>query len=269
MNARKQIIFFLVCTFFLSWAYEAFIITSGGVKNFGILGLVALMWIPGLVSLIQRIFLKLGFADIGLHVGGRKFYFYAVIIPLVLSLGVNLLSELFDIRGFELISGEKLGRAIPLVGISLVLGIFGATGEELGWRGFLLPKMIEAKITKPYLMSGIIWALWHLPIVVFGGYYMHGSPLLIAIAYASSIIAMNFIVCDLRVLSGSIWVAIAFHSAHNFLFQLAVPNLLFTKSGSRIDLWEVVGADCGFLVAVLYVVAYLVFKRWVAHVRPS
>ena len=72
---------------------------------------------------------------------------------------------------------------------------------------------------------------------------------------------MNFVICDLRVRSGSVWVAVVFHAAHNFLFQLAIPNLVFTKPGPRIELWETIGADCGFLVAAGYALAYWLIRR--------
>ena len=177
MGARGQVLTFLVCVFLVSWSYEAFIITSGGVKNFGILGLVALMWLPGLISIIQRFISSVGFADVGFRFGTPKFYAYAIAIPFVLAVAVNVLSTLLDIRGFELIAGEKLGQAVPMILIALALGLVGAIGEELGWRGFLLPKMIEARLPNAYLWSGVIWALWHLPIVVLGGYYARKSAL--------------------------------------------------------------------------------------------
>jgi membrane protease YdiL (CAAX protease family) len=51
------------------------------------------------------------------------------------------------------------------------LGLIGAFGEELGWRGFLLPKMVGARILHPYFVSGLVWAGWHLPLIAFGDLY--------------------------------------------------------------------------------------------------
>lgn len=155
-SARKQIFIFLGFVFILSWSYEAFIILSGGVKNFGLLGLIVMMWIPGLISVLQRIISKVGFGDVGFRKGPAKFYLYAVAVPLIIALVVNLISVVLEIRGFEFIATENLNKAIPIIVMTLVLGIVGALGEELGWRGFLLPKMHEAKILNSYLWSGVI-----------------------------------------------------------------------------------------------------------------
>ena len=262
MNLRSQIFIFVVSTLAVSWGYEAFILTHGGVKTFGLIGLVALMWIPGALSIAFRIIFRTGFGDVGFSLGKLKFYVYGILVPIALAVFTNLISSVFDIRHFEFVDQSKLPRAMPMVAMSLVFGVIGALGEELGWRGYLLPKMVAARISKPYLLSGLIWAAWHLPIITLGDYYAGNDHFLIAIAYALSIVAMGFLMSELRMQSGSVWVATAFHASHNFFFQLVVPNLFFTKLGNRSDLWEIVGGDCGFTVALLYTFAFLLYKRF-------
>ncbi|UCC50697.1 MAG: CPBP family intramembrane metalloprotease [Anaerolineaceae bacterium] len=51
-----------------------------------------------------------------------------------------------------------------------------ALGEEIGWRGFMVPQL--AKLTsfnKTALIGGVIWGIWHVPIIIFGG-YNNGAP---------------------------------------------------------------------------------------------
>src|ERR1700689_1899705 len=44
-------------------------------------------------------------------------------------------------------------------------------GEEIGWRGFLVPELAKRfSFTSTAVLSGVIWALWHVPIIVFAGY---------------------------------------------------------------------------------------------------
>lgn len=241
-NSRHHVLVFTLVTLILSWSYETYIIFNGGVKAFGLGGLVLLMWIPGLVSIAYRALSKIGFGDTGFKLGHVRFFLVAAVIPVILALLTNLVSVPLGMKSFLPIPIEKLAQAIPQVIVILMAGIFGAFGEELGWRGFLVPKLIESGYSRPYLISGIIWALWHLPLVALGGYYSTNAPVLIAIVYTASIISMTFVISELRMRSGSLWVATTMHVSHNFFFQLVFPFLIFSGSGPHADQWDLLGA---------------------------
>lgn len=95
--------------------------------------------------------------------------------PLVMGAGV----------GAYLVAGGTVGStendpgmwwAIPLVfGVVLVVG--GPLGEELGWRGFALPR--AQQVMSPVsatLLVAVVWALWHLPRLTDPGAVQHGVP---------------------------------------------------------------------------------------------
>lgn len=63
----KDILIFLLITFIFSYALEFYVVFNGGVKAFGFFLLTGLMWIPGLVSIVQRLVQKSGFGDVGLR----------------------------------------------------------------------------------------------------------------------------------------------------------------------------------------------------------
>jgi membrane protease YdiL (CAAX protease family) len=257
----KLVVLFICLVLLVSWGYEAFIIVSGGVARFGLAGLVILMWIPGLLSILLRLTLTLGFRDVRFIPGGPRYYLYAVSIPLVLALLTALLCVILDIRQLTLIGLEELQRTVPTFLSLLAIGLFGAFGEELGWRGFLLPKMVAAGIPHPYLASGLVWAVWHLPLIAFGGFYQTTNTFAMAFAYGMSIVAINFVISEMRMRSQSVWVATLLHASHNFFFQLAVPVLVLTESGRRSELWEIVGGDSGIIVAVLYMLTFFLGFR--------
>ena len=54
-----------------------------------------------------------------------------------------------------------------------------AAGEEIGWRGYMLTRLIDAGVPAPVIVSGLIWGLWHVPLIVAGIIYgAHPSPAL-------------------------------------------------------------------------------------------
>lgn len=269
MSDRNQALVFIVSVLAISWGFEALIIANGGVRNFGPLWIVALMCIPGALSIVLRLILKSGFGDVGFRIGKGRYYLYAVAVPLLLAILAGFISAALDIRNFSPVSPEQLAQLSPALLSVLGLGLIGAFGEELGWRGFLLPKMISGGVKRPYLVSGLVWASWHLPLIAFGGFYQADNALLLALIYGVGIIAMSFFFSDLRVRSGSVWVAAIVHAAHNFFFQFAVPVLLLTAPGSRSDLWDMVTGDTGLSIAVLYASTYLIFRHVVRRHRIS
>lgn len=255
-NKRLALLFVLV-VLVTSWSYEALIIFEGGVARFGLTGLVILMWIPGLLSIVFRVVLGLGFEDVRFIVGSPRYYGYALLTPLTLALITGMLCVILDIRKLAFIEFHALREMAPIALTVLAFGLFGALGEELGWRGYLLPKMMAGDVPRPYLASGIVWAVWHIPLIAFGGYYQTNNTFIMALAYAFSIVAINFVISELRVRSGSVWVATLFHTSHNFFFQLVVPAFVLARPGRRSGLWEVLSGDSGIIVGVLYATAFL------------
>ncbi|MEQ1761822.1 MAG: CPBP family intramembrane glutamic endopeptidase [Pyrinomonadaceae bacterium] len=102
--------------------------------------------------------------------------------------------------------------------LSIVVAVL-IVGEELGWRGFLLPYLLQrySPVTSS-LIVGIIWAVWHLPNFLIPSFPHYGLPfsafVLMTIAFS-----MLFTWFHLRT-NGSLVVAVIFHAALN-LFSLA------------------------------------------------
>ena len=76
------------------------------------------------------------------------------------------------------------------------MGMIQCFGEELGWRGYLLPKIGE-KLSplSASVFTGVIWGLWHAPIIAMG--YNYGTNNLIA-----GIFAMTVFCTVLGIISG-------------------------------------------------------------------
>lgn len=102
--------------------------------------------------------------------------------------------------------------AIPLA--ALPNGIV-ALGEEIGWRGWLLPRLMPLGTVPALALSGVIWALWHAPLILLG-YNYPSVPGWQALACMSAMcVVVGAVLAWLRLRSGSVWPAALGHGAFN------------------------------------------------------
>ena len=110
-------------------------------------------------------------------------------------------------------------------------GCVTSLGEEIGWRGFLLPELVKVMpFRRAVITSGFIWALWHFPLILFGGYHGHSSMLYSLVCFTVVLVAISFPLSWLRLKSGEVWTCTAFHASHN-LFILKLFNPLTADTG--------------------------------------
>ena len=104
--------------------------------------------------------------------------------------------------------------------------------EEIGWRGLFVPELAKINsFNKTALISGIVWAAWHMPGIFLIDLNSSGTPALYAAAcFAILLIAISFPFAWLTLRSGSLWPAVLLHASHN-LFIYAIFDRL-TRQGS-------------------------------------
>ena len=136
-----------------------------------------------------------------------------------------------------------------------------AAGEEIGWRGYMLTRLIDAKVPRPVLISGIVWALWHMPIILSGQYTVGSRPALSAVMFLIPVIAMTYFISWLRLRTGSVWPAIVFHASWNSVIQG-----VFDRSTASTSIWL---GESGILVAVINIVVVIILVRGTWPVKHS
>lgn len=121
--------------------------------------------------------------------------------------------------------------AIVLLGTVEVIRASATTlGEEIGWRGFFIFELRKVlSFTGVSLFSGIIWATWHWPLIVYYG----GNVLLELSAFYVVIISMSFIMTYYTFKSNSLWPAVIFHAVSNVYIQKIMPELTTKIEGSE------------------------------------
>ena len=88
-------------------------------------------------------------------------------------------------------------------------------GEEFGWRGYLLPKLAPLGGVWAAIITGIIWGLWHAPLIVLDGYNYPGNPPLGVLMMVVFTTALGVIFAWFRFRSGSVWPSTLSHAAFN------------------------------------------------------
>ena len=105
--------------------------------------------------------------------------------------------------------------------LSFLLLLPSVLGEELGWRGFLVPELSKwMPFTGVALVSGLLWSVWHWPMIFMGIYGNEGTPLYFQLlAFTLFIVANSFTPAYLRFKSNSVWTAVIFHMSSNVFLQ--------------------------------------------------
>jgi len=144
--------------------------------------------------------------------------------------------------------------AIILVGTVEVVRASATTlGEEIGWRGFFIYELRKVlSYTGVSIFSGIIWAAWHWPLLV----YYSNNMLLEFITFFTVIISMSFIMTYYTFKSKSLWPAVIFHAVSNVYIQKIMPPLTMKIEGTE----EWLGEN-GIMFAIVTFVFGIYFWR--------
>ena len=119
-------------------------------------------------------------------------------------------------------------QVVQAILISPIVNGLPVLGEEFGWRAYLLPKLMPYGGRKAMLEMGIIWGVWHWPVIFMGyeyGLSYPGAPWLGALIFLWFTFVIGTFLGWLTLQSRSVWPAVIAHSSINGIALLA-PYLL-------------------------------------------
>ncbi len=261
----KQIIIYLLITFGLTYSIEIFLIRpmvgSADIAQayFAQIMVAAVMFLPAVGALVTRLATKEKFTKENLMISLRlkenlKYYglawfgyvlliilgaiLYFLIFPKQFDADMGYVKALFEAQADSAgvtVSAEQIKITIIvqiLMGIFLspFLNFIPCFGEEWGWRGFLLPKMLKRfKVVPALLINGVIWGLWHAPLTMMGHNYgvgYRGFPFLGIFAMCLFCIVMGIILSYVTIKTGSCIPAVIGHGTLN---GFAAVSIYFTS----------------------------------------
>ncbi|MDF2157051.1 type II CAAX endopeptidase family protein [Algoriphagus sp. CAU 1675] len=242
--------------------------SAGNIKS------LVIMWTPGLAALVVSLIHKRSLREIGWGFS-LKWIALGWIIPvtygsisyfIIWLTGVGefpnptFLERAQFTMGFE---SENSGLVILaaffyITLVNLLPSMFLGLGEEIGWRGFLVPelfKRVDFKMTA--IISGLIWAIWHLPGIIQGEYGESSTPLgYRLVCFFLLVISGAIILAWLRIKSGSIWPVAVFHATHNGVIQT-----FFDRLTKYEELTPYFAGEFGIVVPLISMAIALIFLK--------
>ncbi|GGQ27493.1 abortive infection protein [Streptosporangium pseudovulgare] len=164
-------------------------------------------------------------------------------LPLGLITGLNHL-DLAQMSGPRALVGpwvelassspaQILLSGIAAMAVSFAIGLIPCFGEEWGWRGYLLPRLMPLGMWPTLLISGALWAFWHAPLVLRGFNYDDGGIAGMAAMTVSCMLA-GIVLGWLDLSSGSVWPAVIAHSSNN-TFAVLITSGLGANAAVQVD----------------------------------
>jgi len=265
-SPRNRIGLFLLLTFGFSSIFYYLIISAGSMRGWLVTGL---MWCPGIAAILCRLALQRNLRGQGWGLGKGRYWLWAYGLPLLLAgpvyaivwlSGLGDLSSASYIKGLANWSGIAGGPGLLFLWLGTVgvlFGLRGGVGEEIGWRGYLVPELAKhLSFDKVALISGALWSLYHYPILIFAD-YNSGAPTWYALLmFTLMVFGASYVFAWLRLASGSLWPAALLHATHNLFIQ-GLFNPLTVDTG----ITEYVIGEFGIGLVIAYAIAALLVRR--------
>jgi membrane protease YdiL (CAAX protease family) len=174
------------------------------------------MWSPGLAAIMTQLFFKGNLQEFGWKPGPIKYLVLALVIPIAYSIAIYGIVWTTGLAGFQKPSPNLVLAVLP----GLIFACFTALGEEIGWRGFLVPYLFKNwTFIRTVLVSWIIWAIWHYPAIIWADYHSDVNRLFDIASLTLTIFGLSSMTAWMRLKSGSIWPPVLWHGMHNLLVQ--------------------------------------------------
>jgi CAAX protease family protein len=228
MAQRHQIITFFVLTYALAWALESPLVflRDSITDTQGLVLTILASNVPSVLGIVLTA-IVLGRGALRKLLGRLLIWRVDPRWYLVVALGPFALAGV-AVGLNTLLGGPALSLGIPLLGVAVFLAfsIFpgSALGEEIGWRGYALPRLqARGSALGASLILGPIWALWHLPL------WLTGAPGRTASLYAAfvvSVIALSVILTWVyNSTGGSLLMVVLLHATFNLPITLSMEAL--------------------------------------------
>jgi CAAX amino terminal protease family. len=235
-ESRQQVAIYLLLVFAFSSVFYFLILRAHTLGAGAGLYVLGIMWCPALAAITALGLNGRQLRELGWKWPEKTYAIQSWFIPLLyatITYAVVWGSRLGGLPNHEFMESlvPRMGlRTSPVASTAiyiLLVGSFGlakslasALGEEIGWRGFLVPELFKSVgFTGTALISGLVWACWHYPLLIWGD-YNSGTPTWYALTcFTVLVLSISFVFSWMRLKSGSLWTGALLHASHNLYIQ--------------------------------------------------
>ncbi len=245
MNMKnRELLFFFVLTYLFSWFfYSPLVLTNVGILDYSFPSYFTIIAsfgpsVSAIILVAQKNGLLNTLSFLGRNLKPRVdivWYILALMGPGVIGVSSVFLGSF--IRGvapdFRWSSGLV---SFPIV-FFFVFVFGGPLGEEYGWRGYALPRLLEdhSMVYSSFIL-GLVWGIWHLPLFWISNTPQSEIPLL---GFLAQIIGTSFIYTWMyKKTGGSIMIMMVFHAAGNSFGGL-IPFLPLSQTSGSLTIFIV------------------------------
>jgi uncharacterized protein len=219
-----------------SAVFGGFVLYAGKMTAGDLLFVTGSMWSPALATFATKKIFGESIRDLAWQWGEARYNWLGYLIPILYAFPVYLIVWVTGLGAFNWTAVQKIaenfgwqnfpsGMTLTLfvvltATVGLIAKLARALGEEIGWRGFLVPEL--AKIL-PFPMvgvvSGLMWAGYHYPVLLFGDYNSGGPRWYVLICFTLMVVAGSVAMAWLVLRARSLWPAAILHASHNLFIQ--------------------------------------------------
>ena len=279
MNARswKKIGCFYALTMLFSGVFGAFVLRAGQMAAGNMLYVTGAMWSPALAAFATKGIFGESIRELPWKWSNARYAWLGYAIPILYTVPIYVIVWLSGLGAFNVAFLQKTaaefgwknfppGLTLTLfvlitATIGLIPKLSRALGEEIGWRGFLVPELAKVvSFPKVALISGLMWAAYHYPVLLFADYNGGGPRWYSLICFTVMVVAGSFILAWLVLRAQSLWPAAIFHASHN-LFVQSICTPLTRDTGPTKYIIDEFGIGLVITSVIGAVIVYLLARR--------
>jgi membrane protease YdiL (CAAX protease family) len=210
-----------------------------------------------------------GWQILGLHRLGLRSWAFAILGPFLVMLctygitwstGIGRLDQAVLGTVIMLDGPASIMQTAFIILRGLMLSTMLALGEEIGWRGYLLPHLLSLGRARALLLSGLLQGIWHLPIMFLTPFYhSSGDRWTVAVLFLLTLTGAGVFYGYLRLTSNSVWPPALAHGAFNMFWTTFSAMTVAVTSADVLEYWA---GESGVitLIEVALVAGWLLYR---------